>query len=81
MTDMPSPIALLNSALSQVVALGASDLHIAADKPPMVRVSGALRPLTNVGVWSGAMVDIILAAAMKPDQLEQFGRELELDFA
>jgi twitching motility protein PilT len=74
-------LARLDTALSAVIGMKGSDLHVAAGAAPMVRVSGALRPVRNVGVWSAQDVQDILTAAMSPSQLERFRSELELDFA
>jgi twitching motility protein PilT len=74
-------LALLDTALGSVIGMKGSDLHIAAGAPPMVRVSGALRPVRSVGSWTAEDVRSILTAAMSPDQLARFEQELELDFA
>ncbi|GAA4749569.1 type IV pilus twitching motility protein PilT [Amnibacterium soli] len=74
-------LARLDTALSAVIGMKGSDLHVAAGAMPMVRVSGALRPVRNVGVWTAEDVRDILTAAMSPQQLERFQSELELDFA
>ena len=71
----------LDTALSTVVGMRGSDLHIAADSVPMVRVAGALRPVRAVGTWTAEDVEHILTAAMTADQLARFESELELDFA
>jgi len=71
----------LDTALSAVIGMQGSDLHVAAGAMPMVRVSGSLRPVRNVGTWTADDVQQILTAAMSPQQLERFEQELELDFA
>lgn len=71
----------LDTALSTVVGMRGSDLHIAADSVPMVRVAGSLRPVRAVGTWTSEDVRQILTAAMTADQLVRFESELELDFA
>ena len=70
-------LARLDTALSAVIGMKGSDLHVAADAAPMVRVSGALRPVRNVGTWTAQDVQDILTAAMSPTQLERFRSELE----
>ena len=82
--DVRAPVpglARLDTALSAVIGMKGSDLHVAAGAMPMVRVSGALRPVRNVGAWSAEDVKQILTAAMSPGQLARFEEELELDFA
>ncbi|WP_297344686.1 type IV pilus twitching motility protein PilT [Amnibacterium sp.] len=80
-TTTDQPIRLLDAALSEVVELGGSDLHIAAGRAPSVRLSGALQTLTSVGIWDADDVQRILAASMTPAQKAKFEEELELDFA
>jgi twitching motility protein PilT len=75
------PLRLLDAALSEVVEIGGSDLHVAAGRAPSVRLSGALQTLTSVGIWDADDVQRILAAAMTPAQKAKFEEELELDFA
>ena len=79
--DADDPAALLKRALTLTVELGASDLHIAAGRAPLVRVSGALQPLTEVGEWSTKTVEAVLTSAMTEKQWFRFREELELDFA
>lgn len=74
-------LARLDTALSAVIGMRGSDLHVAAGKAPMVRVSGALRPVRNVGIWSGEDVRAILSSAMSAEQRARFEQDLELDFA
>jgi twitching motility protein PilT len=71
----------LLAALDEVVARGASDLHVAGDAPPMVRVDGELTPVTGAPVWSRAEVTTILESIMNDHQREVFATEWELDFA
>jgi twitching motility protein PilT len=74
-------LARLDTALSAVIGMKGSDLHVAAGAPPLVRVAGALRPVRNVGTWTAQDVKDILTSAMSAAQLERFEREQELDFA
>jgi twitching motility protein PilT len=71
----------LTAALRDVLMFGASDLHISAKMPPMVRVDGALMPSSLTEPWSEEKVSTALRSIMSPAQQEQFERELELDFA
>ncbi len=72
---------LLLAALDDVVARGGSDLHVAGDAPPLVRVDGELTPVVGSSVWSRADVSVILESIMNERQREAFAREWELDFA
>ncbi|WP_269467311.1 type IV pilus twitching motility protein PilT [Mycetocola zhujimingii] len=71
----------LAEALSAVVALGASDLHITADAPPMIRVNGGLTPIDGAAPWTRDKVTAELAAIVTDKQRETFYEHLELDFA
>ncbi|WP_439565710.1 type IV pilus twitching motility protein PilT [Microcella sp.] len=71
----------LLAALDDVIARGGSDLHVAGDAPPMVRVDGELRPVTGAPPWSRDDVTSILESVMSAVQRETFAREWELDFA
>ncbi|WP_322972901.1 PilT/PilU family type 4a pilus ATPase [Microcella humidisoli] len=71
----------LLAALDEVIARGASDLHIAGDAPPMVRLDGELKPVVGAPVWSRTEVTTILESIMNDRQRESFAHEWELDFA
>jgi twitching motility protein PilT len=71
----------LVAALNRVVSLGASDLHIAVDTPPMVRIDGGLQPLPGATLWSGEKVASALRSIMQGTERATFESELELDFA
>lgn len=72
----------LVAALQQVVLQRASDLHVTSDAPPMVRIDGGLRPVTEgAQPWSQEKVLAALLTLLSDEQRERFERELELDFA
>lgn len=74
--------AALVAALQQVVLQRASDLHVTSDAPPMVRIDGGLRPVTEgAQPWSQEKVLTALLTLLSDEQRERFERELELDFA
>ncbi|MDM4761531.1 type IV pilus twitching motility protein PilT [Galbitalea sp. SE-J8] len=68
-------------ALNQVVLLGASDLHVAAGSPPLVRLDGSLRPVPGMSAWSHDHVSKTLTSLLTEAQEETFLVDLELDFA
>ncbi|MDF1478437.1 type IV pilus twitching motility protein PilT [Leifsonia sp. H3M29-4] len=70
----------LIAALQQVLLAGASDLHITVNAPPMIRVDGALRPISGTP-WERHKVTSALYGIMTEPQREAFERDLELDFA
>ncbi|WNB87376.1 type IV pilus twitching motility protein PilT [Cellulomonas sp. ATA003] len=71
----------LDTALRATIAAGASDLHLSAGAPPMLRVDGTLRPLEGHGPLSGTSLQRSVYAALTQRQRERFEAELELDFA
>lgn len=71
----------LISALQEVVTQKASDLHLTANAPPMLRVDGSLRPAGSAVPWSEEKISKALMSILSPAQREIFERELELDFA
>jgi twitching motility protein PilT len=71
----------LTTALRDVLLMNASDLHVSANMPPMVRVDGGLRPATFTEAWSADKVRTALRSIMTDAQKETFDEHLELDFA
>jgi twitching motility protein PilT len=71
----------LTEALQQVLFSGASDLHVTSNAPPMIRIDGALRPIEGAPVWSKERVARAIASILTREQLEQFEKNLEFDFA
>jgi twitching motility protein PilT len=59
---------------------GASDIHIAAKNPPILRISGDMRPLPG-GPLEPSTVKDMLYSIMTDQQRADYERDLELDFA
>ena len=70
----------LIAALRAVAPSRASDLHVTAGSPPMLRVDGSLRPL-DLPVWDSEKTAQALLSALTPSRRAQFEREYELDWA
>ncbi|GAA2514301.1 type IV pilus twitching motility protein PilT [Pilimelia columellifera] len=73
--------AYLNRMLGDMVAAGASDLHLTAAAPPTVRVHGSLGRLAGYDQLSPGDTTMLVRAACDPEQLAKFERDHELDFA
>src|ERR1043166_4555390 len=73
-------MARIDSLLIEMKKMGASDLHLSAEFPPIFRVSGDLVPL-KMAPLKHEMLESILTEMMRPDQAESLKSELELDFA
>jgi twitching motility protein PilT len=71
----------LIGALSEVLFLNASDLHIAVNTPPMFRVDGTLAARSITTPWGKDKVTSALRSILTESQMERFDEELELDIA
>ncbi|MEI6220318.1 MAG: type IV pilus twitching motility protein PilT [Actinomycetes bacterium] len=80
-TLLNPPDSDLVAALGQVMLHGASDLHITANSPPMLRVDGSLQPVENMDCWLEEKSESALFSILTPSQKEIFQHELELDFS
>lgn len=67
--------------LDTVVAEGASDLHISAGSPPIIRVSGSLVPLVQHKVLTPADTEALLRAVLPDDRWEGFKEAKAVDFS
>ncbi|MFQ6098236.1 MAG: type IV pilus twitching motility protein PilT [Armatimonadota bacterium] len=69
----------LDELLEIVVQNDASDLHIAAGLPPVMRVDGELRPITQYDRFTGPITQRMVYDILSDDQIQRFETELELD--
>ncbi len=67
--------------LNQVIDGSASDLHITAGSPPMVRVRGALHPMPDYEVLDATDTREIVYGILSNDQRQRYENDLQLDFA
>jgi twitching motility protein PilT len=67
--------------LLDVIARNASDLHVTAGAPPMVRVRGRLAPLEGYPKLSTTDTREIVYSILTNDQRQKFETEWQLDFA
>ena len=70
-----------DALLSSAAALGASDIHLRAGQPPLLRLHGALKRFPDVGALSGADLDALVTRLLTPAQHDRLTRELEVDVA
>ena len=70
----------LDDFLLDADAVGASDLHVTAGLPPMVRVNGSVRPLPYGPLTPHATRELIYGILSK-DQRQRMESEWELDFS
>ncbi|HEY6795557.1 MAG TPA: type IV pilus twitching motility protein PilT [Kineosporiaceae bacterium] len=78
----PAPAqARLDDMLRGMLDVGASDLHLAAGAPPLVRVDGRLGALDGFDVLTPDGIQRTLYATLTQKQRERFETDLELDLA
>lgn len=71
----------LDSLLRNVIAEGASDLHLSAGQTPRWRIDGELIPLTNLAPLDGDAVFKLVEPIMPPTRRTQFEETSDTDFA
>jgi twitching motility protein PilT len=73
----------LDTLLAEAVRLGASDIHLKIDRPPMVRNDGAVVPIDGYDPLTDADLDGFLRTltASLPDRYQRFQDEGDLDMA
>jgi twitching motility protein PilT len=71
----------LAGVLARSVELGASDVHLTAGAPPLLRINGDLGPMPQLPVISGEEIRRVIYSVMTQRQRERFETDLELDFA
>ena len=73
----------LNAILRISVELGASDIHLKVDQPPMLRTDGAIAPLPECPALSeqNLLTALETVTHVTPDRLRQFHETGDLDLA
>ncbi len=71
----------LAELLHGMLELGASDLHLTAGAPALVRVQGELTPLRNCPALPPDLIQRLVYTVLTQKQRERFEADLELDFA
>src|SRR4051812_33538911 len=67
--------------LDEVIKKKASDLHIQVGLPPMLRVDGALAPVTGAEVLDEEAVEALIFAILDEDQKQILLKDKEFDFS
>ncbi|MEE8151885.1 MAG: type IV pilus twitching motility protein PilT [candidate division NC10 bacterium] len=70
----------LDQMLKELVARGASDLHITTGIPPMIRLHGQLKPLAETAL-TPAMTKQLAYSILTDVQKQKFEEQKELDFS
>ncbi|HEX2602196.1 MAG TPA: PilT/PilU family type 4a pilus ATPase [Gemmatimonadaceae bacterium] len=71
----------IENLLKALVGRKASDLHLRAGSPPMLRASGEIAPIPNEPVLSSEDIDGMLDAVMMEHNREEFEELNDTDFA
>ena len=71
----------LQAALREMLAKGASDLHITSGAPPMIRVDGELTPIEGLGRQTPEGIQRSIYQILSQKQRETFEEHLELDLS
>ncbi|KKR31736.1 MAG: twitching motility protein [Candidatus Gottesmanbacteria bacterium GW2011_GWC2_39_8] len=67
--------------LQMVIDRNASDLHLLAKMPPILRINGELKSLVTVGVFSTEDVEKFIISVLSEEQKELLFANRELDFS
>lgn len=70
----------IQELLTISIKRNASDLHISSGVPPMIRVDGDLLRL-DFPVLEAEAVQVLVDSVMTPSQLQQYKKNLEIDFS
>lgn len=71
---------LLNDLVDVVVKENASDLHLSAGRPPVIRVGGFLIPLLKLPILSPAEIDSLINGLLNAQQKQEFQEKQEVNF-
>jgi twitching motility protein PilT len=71
----------IENLLRTLVGNKASDLHLRAGSPPMLRASGEIAPIANEPVLSSDDIDAMLESVMLEQNREEFKEKNDTDFA
>jgi twitching motility protein PilT len=71
----------IHEVMGAMLEAKASDLHLTAGQPPVIRVHGDLARMTQFPVLTGDDLRSIIYAMLSQKQREQFENELELDLS
>ena len=67
--------------LEEVVRKNASDLHLQVGLPPMLRLDGALTPISGYNALNEEQVETLIFAILDQDQQQILAKDKEFDFS
>lgn len=71
----------LEHFIEEAIKRDATDLHLVAGKPPMIRIDGKLVMVENGGILNLEMAKNISLSLLRPEQEEKFWAQKEIDFS
>ena len=71
----------IEAYLNELMERRATDLHIAAGSPPMIRIDGSLQPLHGSEPLTPEETTLIVDRLVGPDDLDRFNEDRQLDFS
>ncbi len=70
----------LEQLFTEAKEVGASDLHLVAGKPPIIRLHGILKPL-DYPVMTSKKIEELVMVVLSPEQKDKFLKLLDLDIS
>ncbi|HEV7766970.1 MAG TPA: type IV pilus twitching motility protein PilT [Thermoanaerobaculia bacterium] len=80
-TSEPSPTDAMDAFFRQMVEIKASDLHLSAGSPPMMRHDGEMKPLPGHSALNAAELERVLWPIAPQRNREEFEQRHDTDFA
>ena len=71
----------IDELLGECFRSGASDLHLAVDKPPCLRVHGKITEMKQYESFRASVIQRMVYDILTDEQIQRFENDLELDFA
>lgn len=71
----------IDELLQHVINMKGSDLHLAANRSPSIRVHGHVKELKQYEAFRGQVLQRIIYDILTDEQIQRFENDLELDFA
>lgn len=78
---MPAANPRIEILLEEVIKKKASDLHLQVSLPPMLRVDGALMPVTGTDALTEEAIETLIFAILDEDQKQILLKDKEFDFS
>ncbi len=71
----------INQLLEEVIKREATDLHVSAGRPPIIRIDGRLHLLEERGIFDGEHIKNLLMALLTEEQEKKFWADKDIDLS